>query len=915
MSESDKILTIFMALLLVSLIFASTTRGLGWDEAHHANAALFFSNLIKTMSDNPNFSFSFIKDYAIEYHSHYKFLTVAGAYPPLNLILLTTTYLLFGASMVTTKLVAIVEGILLVFFVYKLSGLFYRKHKSFPLLCAIFAGINPIIFLLSNSNFLAAGTALFVTASIYFLIKFIKTEERMYIYFFSIAFGLGLLQKPITGVVIIPLVFVFYRNFGMFRRQSYALLKSFILFLAVLSPLFIQISFLYALGFPDIFFDHWFRENPNTFLYIIPIMSELQIQNFLTILSSLFYQLFTIPFFILGAYKITKRRDIIDKVFILVMLSFVCIFIISSFMAETRYIKPILPLFTIIWVYGLILFFDRLRTICPGLVRRYRITSVIIVLLISVSLYQITVYNYDNTYYNNKNLDEIASFVISNASGSTTVLTSFGQPQTFEFARLDKDMNIFAMYMPQKSENIEYAVEGNYSYYKNYDLWKSLGIELPAADYIIFHEDVRDISYDYNNSYLLSRPGEFELIRVFENHKGDEVFVYRTKRNLNVTNEYTISGADGGGFMVIKDQFIWQCDQNSGHARKIWVKNGTIQCELSSGLGACSAAPIVESDFWYILSHTSGKYYKLDLIDCKKHSEYPEVINAAESAAPVGDGSVLIPEGDDIVRKWLVNDTKVCSEAFGGMIVGVIYVEEIDRAFIRSSNGNVSSMDMSCDVKWYASLNVTSESGYSSPVYDSDNNQVYVGECNPGRTAGEVYAIDASTGEVRWYDAEPGFCMVSTPAYHNDYLIVPWLDYSEPYEGKYSAYDSITGTKVWDSYAYAGSGWSSPIIVGRNLVYNTQKGVSPYYAVFRDMGTGQVVDHSQRCDGNPQCGTAVSSGGVVVVPCGAADEIIGLGVGSGVIGDFYPYHGDNGTGYDATTTSYDSSLRGLAESN
>ena len=530
MPEPDKRLIIFIALLFVSLIFASTTRGLGWDEAHHANVALFFSNLIKDLSIDPNFSFSFIKDYAINYHSHYKFLTVAGAYPPLNPILLTTTYLLFGVNLVTTKFVAIIEGVLLVFFVYKLSGLFYRKDKNFPLLCAIFVGINPIIFLLSNSNFLAAGTTLFFTSSTFFLIKFIKTEDKKYLYFFSITFGLGLLQKPIMGLMIIPFLFVLYKNLEIFRKHWYAFLKSLILFLTVLSPLFIQLLSLYILGFPDIFFDHWIRENPYTIFYIIPLFAESQIQNFLIILSTLFYQLFTIPFFILGSYKIAKRRAVIDNIFIVIILSFIYIFTISSFRVETRYITPMLPFFTIIWVYGLVLFFDELKERYSELTRRYRIKDIIIILLISVSVYQITIYNYDNTYYNNKDLNRIASFVINNASGPTTVLTSFGQPQTFEFARLDNEMDMFVMYMPQDSENIKYAVQGNYSYYRNYELWNNLGIKLPAADYIIFHEGVNDIIYNYNNSYLISRPKEFELIKRFESYKGDEVFVYSTKK-------------------------------------------------------------------------------------------------------------------------------------------------------------------------------------------------------------------------------------------------------------------------------------------------------------------------------------------------------------------------------------------------
>lgn len=534
MSSDYKILSVIIALLFIASSVASTTRGLAWDESHHANAALFFYNFIGYQSENPELSISSIIEYAIDYHSRYKFLTVAAAYPPLNTIFLTLIYLIFGVSIFTTKIVSVIEFCFLIFFVFKLSELFYPKDKFFKFACTILVAVNPIIFLLSNSNFLAIGLTLFVISSSYFLIKFLRTDDYKFLYLFSFAFALGILQKPVMGLMALPFAFVFLRNRKIFLKSFTRFSKSILIFIITLIPLIIQLFALYELGFSDIFFDHWFRENDQTIFLIMPLFTTFQLSNILSITSNLFSLYFTLPLFLIGFYKSLKRHWEIDELFIASLTVFVYIFTISNFIAESRYISPILPFFIIIWIYGSYNLFSRLknnRYLKPF--KKYRLKIILLSLIIAISILQAIDYNYNNPYYNNPSLKDVALYVIADSNKSGTVLTTFGQPQMFEFAMRQNENNFYFMYMPQFKDYIPYAISGNFSYYHSYEIWKNLGIKMPPAEYIIFHEGVFDIQYDYNNSYFTSRPETFKLLKIIENARGDKIFIY--KINLNKT--------------------------------------------------------------------------------------------------------------------------------------------------------------------------------------------------------------------------------------------------------------------------------------------------------------------------------------------------------------------------------------------
>ncbi len=525
MLSNKRGLLLFMVSLFIVLVFFSTTRSFEWDEAHHANTALFFSTFVTDWIREPTFSISSVRNYAIEYHSHYKFLTVAAAYPPLNMILLTITYLVFGVNVLTTRLVSIFWALVLVFFTYRLAKLYYDRDGLFPLACAVLVAFNPVMFLLLDSNYPGAGLTALVIMSTYFLVKFIRTERKNHLYLFSISLALGILQKPTMLLMTVPFAYaiLYGKNFRLLTSEKMQTLKSLILFFVFLSPLIIQLGILYHLGVTDIFFDHWIRDNPGTTLLFIPHFTSLQAGNFIQIMTTLSFQIFTPPFILIGLYYSLKRRREIDRMFILSLVVFIYIFTIQPFSAERRYLAPVLPFLTIIWVHGLFMFLDKIPG--RGIIDRRTAKIITLSIIAIISLLSGISYSFENNCVRNDNVDDAALFVIGNTTSETTVLTSFGQPQAFDFARFDSERNIYVAYLPREEENIPSAVMGNFSYYVSSDLWKKFGVRMPLPGYVITHRGFMNMFFGYNDSYFLSRPDEFELLKTFGTE--DPVSVYK----------------------------------------------------------------------------------------------------------------------------------------------------------------------------------------------------------------------------------------------------------------------------------------------------------------------------------------------------------------------------------------------------
>jgi 4-amino-4-deoxy-L-arabinose transferase-like glycosyltransferase len=425
-----------------------------------------------------------------------------AAYPPLNMMLLTASYTTFGASILSTRMVAIFECIIMLFVLFKLCKL-YSTDRRFPYICVLLVAFNPIVFFLGATNFLAMGLLLFTVTTTYFIAMFEKTQKNKYLYLSALTLGLGFIVK-VQMVLFLPsllVLFAFSRNKK--RLISKTSLKAFAVFIAAVSPLIIQILLLSRYRMLDIFIDHYTHSS----LFSIDVL----VFNIFSIIPW-----FLLPFFMIGVYLAIKNPNAINKIILTIIPVFIFYFSVFSTAAQSRMIAPVIP-------FAIILS-------CVGLVFVFKEYIKVIGVFILLSVIFIFGFYASTGYYGVSALDDAAIYIIEDTDNPTTVLTTWGQPQMFEFARLDTERKIYTMYMPYEEINIPRAIDGDFSYYSSQELWNKFGIEHPIPEYVILHERAirGHVSYDYNASYFESNP-DFELLKVIdsENEPYNRIFIYR----------------------------------------------------------------------------------------------------------------------------------------------------------------------------------------------------------------------------------------------------------------------------------------------------------------------------------------------------------------------------------------------------
>jgi len=514
--SENKILFVFLAAIGICLCISAMSRGFIWDEAHHANPALFLYNLVK---DSPQD----VLAYATDYHAHYKFFSVLASYPPMNTILVSGAYTMLGPGIFVSRLVAIAESLIMLFFVYKLSKFYSRGSKYMPFVCVLLAALHPVIFLFSSSNMLDIGMTLFIVAGSYFFIKFLRTERRTYLFGLGIAMALGILCKLPMVLFFVPLILVMVleRKLHLFHSRSEDFLRALIIFLVFVSPFLAQLWFLHSNGISGVFMAHWDRPSESGILQSFLITEPELVQSSLGVV---FYQWFLAPFLLIGIVLLLRKRRDIDKLFLITAAFFFWFYTsnIISNIPDPRFVMPVVPFLVIISCHALVSIGEWVGT--------RRLKLFVLGVFVVLASAQSAAYYSSIDYYDIPNLDRAAIFVIENAKEPTSVLTTWGQPQMFEFARLDSERKIYTMYLPKELENVAKAVRGDFSYYRSMEWWERFGIEHPVPDYLILHEKIfrEKVSYEYNLSHFEENP-EFELLGIIESdyEPNNRIFIYK----------------------------------------------------------------------------------------------------------------------------------------------------------------------------------------------------------------------------------------------------------------------------------------------------------------------------------------------------------------------------------------------------
>ena len=134
------------------------------------------------------------------------------------------------------------------------------------------------------------------------------------------------------------------------------------------------------------------------------------------------------------------------------------------------------------------------------------------------------------------------------------------------------------------------------------------------------------------------------------------------------------------------------------------------------------------------------------------------------------------------------------------------------RVFAGGSDGTVYSLDAATGcVHWVAEGAAQVRTGLVVGQLDGQT-MIFFGDI-----AGQVYALDANSGESLWQlraDNHPAAVITGTPAYHDGRLYVPVSSYEEvsavtegyvccTFRGSLLAVDAATGTVLWKTYTIA----------------------------------------------------------------------------------------------------------------
>lgn len=178
--------------------FALRTTPIEWDEVAHLNGGSF-----------------------LVWEEYDKF-TANAFYPPLFDIITFLFFKLLGVTLIAARLVSLLFSILALWAVFELAYELYGGKAA--LLSAILLGIMPGYFWLSRLALLETMLVFFLTLTLFFFFRWLKTRQDKYLVLSGIAIGFGFLAKY---QILVAFATIFVSILFLARNQLKQALKKF----------------------------------------------------------------------------------------------------------------------------------------------------------------------------------------------------------------------------------------------------------------------------------------------------------------------------------------------------------------------------------------------------------------------------------------------------------------------------------------------------------------------------------------------------------------------------------------------------------------------------------------------------------------------------------------------------------------
>ncbi len=500
-----KLIGILVFYAVISIIIFSWMDITISNSYQRALAGAYIADFIKNPTNLAGAKEHFVKGY-----EHYKIFSGIADWPPLQVILLTLSFLIFGFNKISLMITPLIITLLTLVYIYKLTFITY-KDKKIALLATAITAVSTFFFYESAAPMLENGLALFTAMAIYHFTKYIDTKETKQFYYVAAAFALGFLYKTQMILIIPALLIIFVLKKPLkIKKDCKMLAYSALIILIILSPLIIReiiltkqglstfaersvgrIQYMYEqtklpgyLTAKDFEFENELPEYKKNLIGNRYNLTYLQ--KFIVTITSLFYNWIIIPFIIIG---ILKRKNFAKPVGYNTTEKLILLFAATNIIFFTlhglipRYVIPAFILLTPFAAKGIF-----------SLPKKAIMTASMIVLLIiaiQTTLFFTEIYNNEHIQSMQHDYESATEYVLENTQGNVTIITTRLYQMAYNVMKHDKERRAYIELIPEKKEELERMLQGKF---QKPALLEELQAKVefetarPKVQYVVIHE-------------------------------------------------------------------------------------------------------------------------------------------------------------------------------------------------------------------------------------------------------------------------------------------------------------------------------------------------------------------------------------------------------------------------------------------
>ncbi|MBS3176621.1 glycosyltransferase family 39 protein [Candidatus Woesearchaeota archaeon] len=464
------------------------------------------------------------------YYNHYLAFTGFVEWPPLQIFLLSIFYTFFGiqdSSPILFSLFLTAANLFLFVLLMKRDG-----SQKFVIVGTLILLMSHAYFIITSAEpYFEQGVIFFLLLCFLFLSKFLQYHSWKYLYFLAISLGFGLLYKLDVILIFIPLVVVFlffFKEKLTFFSQARNYRHIFFCIVIILGIFSVYLGSQYVLGQYHLS-PLWDRS------FGLLDKGEAKISQ-----PSLFLTVYEYEF--QHDLSIAQKEIILDRIHFSNLQRFVIV-LLSLFFQWFLF-----PFFLYLFPAAPFVIFLAIRSLKDMQLKfRYGIMIILIFMSVTQATFFINDINTGNHIISvQHDFDTTSQFIVTflnvhNLTGS--IITTKSHEMAYAFIKKDAERRVFMHYLPDLEEDFQSLLNTqcrnmSISYLEKRGV-SSLGSELekPPCMFIVIHEQFEENPilvdgkiYSYNATSIVQERTDYALVNIIPStHLHSRTFIYQKK--------------------------------------------------------------------------------------------------------------------------------------------------------------------------------------------------------------------------------------------------------------------------------------------------------------------------------------------------------------------------------------------------